>query len=69
MERVTGIGGFFFPARDPKSLSEWYAEHLGVSAPPTGEGEAPRDPVSYSFGSLATLHDPEGNRIELRQPA
>jgi hypothetical protein len=40
-----------------------------VSAPPTGEGEAPRDPVSYSFGSPATLHDPEGNRIELRQPA
>jgi len=27
---VTGIGGFFFRAQDPKALSAWYAEHLGV---------------------------------------
>ncbi len=27
---VTGIGGFFFRARDPDSLKSWYAEHLGV---------------------------------------
>jgi predicted enzyme related to lactoylglutathione lyase len=27
---VTGIGGVFFRARDPKSLLAWYAEHLGV---------------------------------------
>jgi predicted enzyme related to lactoylglutathione lyase len=30
MERVTGIGGVFFRARDPKALVAWYAEHLGV---------------------------------------
>ena len=30
MERVTGIGGVFFRARDPESLVAWYAEHLGV---------------------------------------
>jgi hypothetical protein len=24
MERVTGIGGFFFRARDPKALARWY---------------------------------------------
>lgn len=30
MERVLGIGGVFFKARDPKSLAEWYATHLGV---------------------------------------
>jgi len=30
MEKVTGIGGFFFRSRDPKSLSEWYRDHLGV---------------------------------------
>jgi glyoxylase I family protein len=30
MERVTGIGGVFFRAHDPKALVEWYAEHLGV---------------------------------------
>ncbi len=31
---VTGIGGLFFRAHDPKALSAWYAEHLGV-----GDGE------------------------------
>ena len=35
MERVTGIGGLFFRANDPQGLSNWYAEHLGVAAPPT----------------------------------
>ena len=28
--RVTGIGGVFFRARDPKTLAGWYREHLGV---------------------------------------
>ena len=40
MERVTGIGGIFFPAKDPQRLSAWYAEHLGVTAPPSAEGDA-----------------------------
>lgn len=30
MERVTGIGGIFFKAKDPKALGAWYSEHLGV---------------------------------------
>ncbi len=30
MARVTGIGGFFFRARDPGALNRWYGEHLGV---------------------------------------
>lgn len=30
MARVTGIGGVFLKARDPKALQAWYAEHLGV---------------------------------------
>jgi catechol 2,3-dioxygenase-like lactoylglutathione lyase family enzyme len=30
-ERVTGIGGVFFKARDPKALSIWYREKLGVA--------------------------------------
>ena len=29
-EHVTGIGGVFFRARDPKALAAWYEEHLGV---------------------------------------
>ena len=27
--RVTGLGGVFFKARDPRALAAWYAEHLG----------------------------------------
>jgi glyoxylase I family protein len=34
VERVTGIGGVFFRADDPQALSSWYADHLGVTAPP-----------------------------------
>jgi len=30
MNRVTGIGGIFFKARDPVSLRAWYRKHLGV---------------------------------------
>lgn len=30
MKRVTGIGGIFFKAADPKALSAWYRDHLGL---------------------------------------
>jgi hypothetical protein len=30
MARVTGIGGVFLKARDPKALTAWYAQHLGI---------------------------------------
>jgi len=30
MERVTGIGGIFFKADDPKKLQAWYQEQLGI---------------------------------------
>jgi predicted enzyme related to lactoylglutathione lyase len=48
MEKVLGIGGVFFRARDPKALVAWYREHLGVPVEPeqtfaafesTGPGE------------------------------
>jgi len=31
MGRVIGIGGVFFKAKDPKTLSEWYRDHLGFA--------------------------------------
>ena len=34
MERVDGIGGFFFRSESPKTLAQWYADHLGVSLVP-----------------------------------
>jgi predicted enzyme related to lactoylglutathione lyase len=30
MNRVTGIGGIFFKAKDPKALQAWYERHLGI---------------------------------------
>jgi len=121
MERVTGIGGLFFRAHDPKALGSWYQQHLGVSLTPSSQGEhvweqeaGPTaftpfpettkyfgdankvwmvnfrvrdldkmaaqlrtagieikvDPQSYpNVGRFARLHDPEGNPIELWQPA
>lgn len=41
MERVTGIGGFFFRAEDPGRLAEWYAAMLGVDEVPQSYGEPP----------------------------
>ncbi len=31
MERVTGIGGVFFRAQDPKTLADWYQRSLGLA--------------------------------------
>lgn len=36
MERIDGIGGVFFKAKDPEGLAAWYREHLGV---PVDEGQ------------------------------
>ncbi|HEU4510017.1 MAG TPA: VOC family protein [Pyrinomonadaceae bacterium] len=30
MKRVTGIGGIFFKAKDPKAMQAWYKRHLGI---------------------------------------
>ena len=120
MERVDGIGGFFFRAQDPKALAKWYADHLGISTTPTDYGQEPWqqsagptafapfaattkyfgraeqafmlnfrvrnldamvaqlrragitvdvDPEKYPNGLFARLADPEGNPIQLWQPA
>src|SRR5260370_16905356 len=39
MEKVTGIGGFFFRAKDPKTLGLWYQQHLGILTIPTTSEE------------------------------
>jgi hypothetical protein len=31
MEHVTGIGGVFFRAKNPETLSAWYEEMFGIS--------------------------------------
>jgi predicted enzyme related to lactoylglutathione lyase len=39
MPRVTGIGGFFFRAKDPAALSLWYKSHLGIDPVPADYGQ------------------------------
>lgn len=120
-EKVAGIGGLFFRAKDPHALAHWYLDHLGITLTPTTEGgsvwqqeagptaftpfgetsnypfeepgknwmvnfrvhhldrmvaqlrasgiEVKVDPQTYSFGRFARLHDPEGNPVELWEPA
>ena len=38
MERVTGIGGFFFRSRDPEAMAAWYEERLGIGPVPESYG-------------------------------
>lgn len=114
---VTGIGGFFFRARDPEALLAWYAEHLGIGADPNPVWHTEAGPTVFApfaeasdyfaadrrwmlnlrvddldalaaslraagievetrpewdmpgIGRFARIHDPEGNPIELWQPA
>ncbi len=120
MEKVTGIGGLFFRAKDPEALAAWYEKHLGVSRVPSDYETQPwtqqagptvfapfsadtdyfgrpeqawmvnfrindmdamvaqlegagitveQDMAEYPNGRFARIHDPEGNPIELWEPA
>jgi predicted enzyme related to lactoylglutathione lyase len=119
-EKVLGIGGLFFRAKDPDSLGRWYKDHLGINLTPSSYEDKPWrteagvtifspfpeashyfgdpkqmwmvnfrvrdldkmatqlkaagiavdiDPKVYPNGRFARIHDPEGNPIELWQPA
>jgi len=48
MRRVTGIGGIFMSAKDPKALCAWYKKHLGIDVQEWG-------------GAAFTWTDSEGN--------
>src|ERR1019366_10208688 len=41
MEKVNGIGGLFFRAKDPEKLGQWYRDHLGVLPVPSSHEERP----------------------------
>jgi glyoxylase I family protein len=40
-EKVTGIGGLFFRAKDPKALAKWYSDHLGIDLVPSNYNDSP----------------------------
>lgn len=35
MEKVLGIGGFFFRSKDTEALAKWYADNLGIDIVPS----------------------------------
>ena len=118
MQKILGLGGVFFRARDPQALGAWYETHFGIDSMASGNVWAQqagptvfapfRDDTDYfgrdqqSFmvnfrvadleamieqlraagvvcdgdildeegvGRFFRVHDPEGNPIELWQPA
>jgi glyoxylase I family protein len=34
MQRISGIGGFFFRSADPDKLAEWYLKNFGINVIP-----------------------------------
>jgi len=58
---VTGIGGIFFKSRDPKALSAWYRDMLGITLEPWGGAmlryDAPGHPPVLTWTPFpATTH-------------
>lgn len=41
MQRVTGIGGLFFRAKNPTAMAEWYRQHLGINLVPADYTQQP----------------------------
>ena len=63
MARVTGVGGVFLKARDPKALAGWYAKHLGVSLSEYGGANFEwTDEVPPGTGATAWSTFPESTK-------
>lgn len=65
MKRVTGIGGVFFKAKDPKLLHAWYKQHLGIDVQDWGgaafswvgsDGKPTTGTTIWSVGSFEGDH-------------
>lgn len=41
MHRVSGIGGFFFRAKDPVAIAAWYRDNLGINPSPETADDEP----------------------------
>jgi glyoxylase I family protein len=39
MNRITGIGGFFFRAKNPEAMAQWYKDHFGIDLVPSDYGQ------------------------------
>ena len=55
---VTGIGGVFFRAKDPESLTKWYGTHLGVTMVGYEPWQQEAGPTVFMPFSMTTTHIP-----------
>jgi predicted enzyme related to lactoylglutathione lyase len=62
---VTGIGGFFFRARDPESLAAWYREHFGIGLGEYGLWDQQAGPTVFSPYDAGTDQIPAGKDWKL----
>ena len=53
MQRVIGVGGIFFKAKDPERLYQWYEKHLGLKRESDGSVVKMPWPKSEEKGSTA----------------
>jgi predicted enzyme related to lactoylglutathione lyase len=58
MKRVTGIGGVFFRAKDPKALAAWYRQHLGIPVEDWGGAAFAWKSADNSEGVGTTVWNP-----------
>ncbi|MGH8929920.1 MAG: VOC family protein [Egibacteraceae bacterium] len=63
MERVTGIGGAFFRAKDPLALAHWYRDHLGIDSGVDGETLWTQEPGPTVFAPFP----PDTAKFSLKQ--
>lgn len=58
---VTGVGGVFFKAKDPKALAAWYRDVLGVPVQPWGGAalryDAPKHPPALAWNPFPATTD------------
>jgi catechol 2,3-dioxygenase-like lactoylglutathione lyase family enzyme len=58
MEKITGIGGVFFKAKDAEALRRWYGENLGIDVDPNWGGAQFGDTVWSIFKGDTRYFDP-----------
>lgn len=69
MQRVLGIGGIFFRARDKVALTAWYRDHLGVPVDPNWGGTVFQWAENDPHGDASTVWSAFGDDTDYFGPA